>query len=153
MVNSKTKVKNRQLLRSRITQQRLLSISKITPGSGRVDGSPDCAEKHKGSSNTAITTSRQNTLLAHLAISSAHIQYLAHVYMFPALPPIRNHTFCACVSEQIRLRKFSKSDKKIAPGTLYLTYCTICRVANIIMVQWNLTTLCISTDAARFPSR
>ena len=68
MVNSKTKVKNRQLLRSRITQQILLSISKITPGSGRVDGSPDCAEKHKGSSSTAITTSRQNTLLAHLAI-------------------------------------------------------------------------------------
>ena len=98
MANSKTKVKNRQLLRSRITQQILLSISKITPGSGRVDGSPDCAEKHKGCSSNAITTSRQNTLLALLAIAddsyfntfhaAAHIQYsILHMRMIPALPP------------------------------------------------------------------
>ena len=40
-------------------------LAKITTASGRV---PDCAEKHKGSRSTTITTSRQNTLLAHLAI-------------------------------------------------------------------------------------
>ena len=73
-------------IRSRITQQILLSISKITPGSEGVDSSPDCAEKYKGSSSTAVTTSRHYTLLAHLAIAhdsyfntlhaSAYIQYL-----------------------------------------------------------------------------
>ena len=122
MVNSKTKVKNRQLLRSRITQQILLSISKITPGSGRVDGSPDCAEKHKGSSSTAITTSRQNTLLAHLAIVDQLISSYpvsCTCVCFQPYPPSRSATTPSAHAYRSKYvcafwTKFSKgaSDKK-----------------------------------------
>ena len=93
MANRKTNVRNRQLLRSRITQQTFLSLFKINPGSGRVDGSPDCSEKHKSSSSTAITTSRQNTILDLPA--TADDSHFNSLYTHPLCSYLAQATFQA----------------------------------------------------------